>query len=336
MTPVTMEWESRLGRRLRVRDLYILSTVVKTGGMAKAARQLAMTQPAVSSAIANLEHMLGVRLLDRSPRGIEPTIYAEAMLKRSVAVFDELKQSVKDVAFLADPTSGELSIGCPESIRATVLPRFIEHFSMKYPNVVMHVHDVAAPANPNAGLRDRRFDLIFSRTDPQVPTWEAADDLTLEHLFDDPLVIAAGLRSRWARRQTIDIAELADEPWILTPPGMWNYTGVEEAFRSRGLAMPKVRLFSFSAHLVNHFVANGPYLTAHPRSVARFCSLKALPIKLPARPWLVTIVVLRNRTLSPVVERFIECARRVSNELSRDQSPSGRVRAAHARNSRAK
>ena len=123
MTSVTMEWESRLGRRLRVRDLYILSTVVKTGGMAKAARQLAMTQPSVSAAIANLEHMLGVRLLDRSPRGIEPTIYADAMLKRSVAVFDELKQSVKDVAFLADPTAGELRIGCPESIRATVLPR---------------------------------------------------------------------------------------------------------------------------------------------------------------------------------------------------------------------
>src|ERR1700704_3527057 len=124
MTSVTMEWESRLGRRLRVRDLYILSTVVKSGGMAKAARQLAMTQPSVSAAIANLEHMLGVRLLDRSPRGVEPTIYAEAMLRRSVAVFDELKQSVKDVAFLADPTSGELRIGCPESTRAAVLPHF--------------------------------------------------------------------------------------------------------------------------------------------------------------------------------------------------------------------
>src|SRR3954447_7478484 len=144
MTSVTMEWESRLGKRLRVRDLYILSTVVKTGGMAKAARQLAMTQPAVSSAIANLEHMLGVRLLDRSPRGIVPTIYADAMLKRSVAVFDELKQSVKDVAFLADPTTGELRIGCGETIIATVLPRIIHRFSKKYARV--HVHDVPPPA----------------------------------------------------------------------------------------------------------------------------------------------------------------------------------------------
>src|SRR3954464_4355402 len=217
MPPVTMEWESRLGRRFRVRDLYILSTVVKSGGMAKAARQLAMTQPAVSAAIANLEHMLGVRLLDRSPRGIEPTIYADAMLKRSVAVFDELKQSVKDVEYLADPTTGELKIGCPESIRATVLLRFIERFAQKYPRVVVHVHDVPAPASPNAGLRDRKLDLIFSRQDPPLQNEQADDDLNLEYLFDDPLVIASGLQRQWARRRTIDIGELAGEPWILTP-----------------------------------------------------------------------------------------------------------------------
>src|SRR5438477_13046214 len=80
MSSVTMEWESRLGRRFRVRDLYILSIAVKAGGMAKAARQLAMSQPAVSEAIANLEHMLGVRLLDRSPRGIEPTLPARSQM----------------------------------------------------------------------------------------------------------------------------------------------------------------------------------------------------------------------------------------------------------------
>ena len=114
MSPVTMEWESRLGRRLRLRDLYVLSAVVKTGGMAKAARQLAMTQPSVSAAIANLEHMLGVSLLDRSPSGVVPTLYAEAMLRRSVVVFDELKQSVRDVETLADPSIGELRIGAAE------------------------------------------------------------------------------------------------------------------------------------------------------------------------------------------------------------------------------
>ena len=82
MARAPMEWERRIGRRLRLRDLYILSTVVQWGSMAKAAEHLAVSQPAVSDAIANLETALAVRLLDRSPRGVEPTIYAEALLKR--------------------------------------------------------------------------------------------------------------------------------------------------------------------------------------------------------------------------------------------------------------
>jgi DNA-binding transcriptional LysR family regulator len=319
MTSVTMEWESRLGRRLRVRDLYILSTVVKTGGMAKAARQLGMTQPSVSAAIGNLEHMLGVRLLDRSPRGIEPTIYAEAMLKRSHAVFDELKQSVKDVESLADPASGELRIAGTESTCALVLPRFIEPFSKKYPRVVVHVHDVPPPAIENSGLRDRKFDVVFARRPAPQRGGRLTDDLTLEDLFDDPLIIAAGLHSPWARRRKIDLAELIDEPWVLPPPNSWNYIHLAEACRSQGLAMPTVRLSGFSMHLANHFVANGPFLTAHSRSIVELFSMKELPVKLPVRPWLLTMVTLKNRTLSPIVERFIECAREVAKELVKEK-----------------
>ena len=100
------QWESRIGRRLRLRDLHILIAVVQWGSMAKAASHLAMSQPAVSEAIASLEDALRVRLLDRSSRGIEPTIYAHALLKRGTAVFDELRQGIRDIEFLADPTSG--------------------------------------------------------------------------------------------------------------------------------------------------------------------------------------------------------------------------------------
>src|SRR5262249_48385187 len=223
---VTMEWESRLGRRLRVRELFILSTVVKSGSMAKAARHLAMSQPAVSQAMANLEHVLGVRLLDRSPRGIEPTIYAEALLKRSVKVFDELKESVRDIEFLADPSTGELKIGCPDSITATVLPLLIQRFSEQNPNVVVHVYDVPSPAIKDPGLRERKYHLLLSRVGlprKDSPTTEALD---IQVLFDDPLIIAAGLGSRWADRRKIDIAELVNEPWILASSDVWNYIGV--------------------------------------------------------------------------------------------------------------
>src|SRR5450759_1685101 len=134
-----IDWESQIGRRLRLRDLHVLHTVIQHGSMAKAAIQLGVSQPSVSEVIADLEHALGVRLLDRSPQGIEPTIYATALLKRSLVAFDELKQGIRDIEFLADPTVGELRIGCPESISSSILPVIIQRFCEQYPRVVPNV-----------------------------------------------------------------------------------------------------------------------------------------------------------------------------------------------------
>src|SRR5499426_1344373 len=117
-----IDWESQIGRRLRLRDLHVFHAVVLRRSMAKAAVELGVSQPAVSEVIADLEHALGVRLLDRSTQGVEPTMYGNALLKRSIAVFDELKQSVRDIEFLSDPTMGELRIGCVESLSATIVP----------------------------------------------------------------------------------------------------------------------------------------------------------------------------------------------------------------------
>src|SRR5262245_25751151 len=82
--------DDRQVRRLKLRELRVLLAVTQAGSMAKAAKQLAISQPAVSRAIADMEQTLGVPLFDRTAQGIEPTRYGRALLTRSVAVFDEL------------------------------------------------------------------------------------------------------------------------------------------------------------------------------------------------------------------------------------------------------
>src|SRR5579864_7557356 len=113
-----MQQINRARRRLKLRDLHILLVVAQRGSMAKAASELAISQPAVSRAIADMEHALGLRLFDRSRHGIEPTIYGRALVKRSVTIFDELKLGLEELEFLADPTIGSLRIGCSESVAA--------------------------------------------------------------------------------------------------------------------------------------------------------------------------------------------------------------------------
>jgi len=313
-----IDWESQIGRRLRLRDLHVLHTVVQHGSMAKAAVQLGVSQPAVSEVIADLEHALGVRLLDRSSRGIEPTMYGNALLKRSIAVFDELKQSIRDIEFLADPTTGEVKIACPLAIAFTIIPHVIERFVKRYPRVVVHFDEVASASATRdfRELRERKYDLILGRGWSLEAEQPSAEDLNIECLFDDQLVIAAGAQSKWAvRRRKIDLAELIEEPWIMQAPHTWNHRNLAEACRARGLAMPRASLVTLSMSVITHFLADGRFITAMPRSVAYFKSLKVLPVDLPVRPWPVNTVTLKNRTLSPAVERFIECAREVTRPM---------------------
>jgi DNA-binding transcriptional LysR family regulator len=305
-----IDWERQIGRRLRLRDLHVFSTVAQCSSMAKAAAELGVSQPAVSEVIASLEHMLGVRLLDRSPHGVEPTMYGRVLLKGGTAAFDELKQCIKQIEFLGDKQVGELRIGCPESIAASVLPPVIQRFSDAYPNVTLSVNEVSSPPAHWPELRDRRIDLVLERL--ARPLGKEADDLNVEVLFNDEVAIAAGAHTPWASRSKIDLAELEHEPWILMREDSWNYMTVAQAYKDRGLAPPRVTLSTFSIHLRVNLLASGRYLTIFPRSALgpkgdRF-PVKILPVELPPppRPWPVAVATLKNRTLSPVVGTFIE------------------------------
>jgi DNA-binding transcriptional LysR family regulator len=311
-----IDWEGQIGRRLRFRDLHVFFTVANTGSMTKAATVLGVSAPTVSEVIADLEHALGVRLLDRGSRGIVPTVYGDAFLKRGLAAFDELKQGIRDIEFLADPTVGEIRIGSDESIMAAMLPLIIDAFQQRHPKVVVDVDDIDLRSPPK--LREFGFDLVLTRV-PGLDS-EFGVDLNVQNLFEDKLVVAAGLQTRWARRRKIDIAELAGERWVLAGPGTWNHKIIAEAFQVRGLPIPAVSVKSLSVHIRSNLLASGRYITALPHSVVylnadRF-PLKVLPLDLPARPWPVKLLTQKNRTLTPVVERFIACAFDVANAIA--------------------
>src|SRR3954451_8699800 len=134
-----MPWNDRTKHRLKLRDLDILMAVIETGSMGKAAGHLNISQPAVSKAIVELEDALGVQLVDRSRRGAQPTPYGLALAKRSVAIFNDLRQGVQDIDFLADPTKGEVRIGTTEPVAAAIILPAIDRLSGKYPQMVFHI-----------------------------------------------------------------------------------------------------------------------------------------------------------------------------------------------------
>ena len=300
--PRKLDSDSQIGRRLTLRDLHLFLTVVQHGSMASAAVQLGISQPNVSGVIADLEQELDARLFDRRPRGVEPTMYGEALLKRTRAVFDELRQGVKDIEFLTDPARGEVRIGFPPAAMATFLPDLIQKFSDAYPKVVLRISEVPRSAI-NSVLRERTHDLHLEWCVP--PFDDAANDVNIEYLFDDHFVIVAGPNTRWARRRKIDLAELRAERWMLGPPNTSNYEFIAGAFRARELAMPMIAVETLSVPLRTHLVASGRFIGAMPKLLASQSLVKILPVEVPVRPLRFAIFTLKGRTLSPAVARFI-------------------------------
>jgi DNA-binding transcriptional LysR family regulator len=303
-----LDSEQQIGRRISLRHLHIFLTVTQRGSMAQAAAQLGVSQPAVSEVIAELERTLGVPLFERSTRGVKPTMYARAMMDRSVAAFDELKQGIRTLENLADPAAGELWIGCIESVTSLILPPILQQFVQRFPRAVVHVLRLSSPAPELRDLCERNLDLVLGRV--AKGGVDPGSELAFEPLFNNRLVIAAGAHSHLARRRNVDLGDLVDEPWVLTPPDCWIHQAIKASFEARGLKMPQIGVTSYSIPLRLKLAASGPYVTVFPDYIRSFDgyqqAIRILPVDLPAPPTPLGIITLKNRKLNPVVHRFIE------------------------------
>src|SRR4029077_11773899 len=178
------------------------------------ARDRSLAQPALWKAISDMEHMFGLRLLDRRRSGIEPTAYGRALVMRGQAIFDELKHGVEELAFLSDPSVGDLCIGSTESVAAGFLPAVIKRFSLEQPRVRLNIAQTVMSRLHYRELRERSIDLLIGR----IPAPFDEDDLDAEVVYNDDTVVIAGRHSKWAKSRKLKLADLAGERWILPPP----------------------------------------------------------------------------------------------------------------------
>jgi DNA-binding transcriptional LysR family regulator len=306
---IEMDEIDRIERRLKLHDLRVLMSVLEQGSMGKAAERLATSQPAVSRAIADLEHFLGVRLLDRGPRGITPTPYGRALIKRGVAIFDELKQGVKDIEFLADPTAGEVRIGAPIGA-ADFLSVVIDRLTRQHPRVVCHLM-TGEGTMPYRAVESRDVDLAITRIVAPIE-----DHMHVETFRESARFVMAATGNPWSRRRRVGLADLMNEPWTLPAPDSLPGWLAANDFRAAGLNVPHTTVVTYTDLARVALVAKGRFFTIAGKWAIGFAggpkAIKVLPIELTKAHGSVGIVTLKNRTLTPVAQLFIDCAREVA------------------------
>src|SRR5262245_23130371 len=300
-----MQWTERIGRRIKLRDLHILLAVAQSRNMSRAADRLAISHPVVSKTITELEHVLGVRLLDRTPQGTEPTAYGHALLNCGTIVFDELRRGVQEVAFLSDPTVGELRIGSASPYVRGLVPNVIARVARLYPKIQFRVTETDAVSLCGL-LRERKLDLVLGR----VPNPIFGEDLSSEFLFDDCMHVVAGAKSPWSRRRRVNLAELSNEPWLMPDSDNIAMALISEAFLSAGLTPPTPQVISNSITFRMRLIETGQFIAILPDSSLQFGAgrpqIKILPIRLRLKAPPVVAISLKNRTPNPIAKLFID------------------------------
>jgi DNA-binding transcriptional LysR family regulator len=234
------------------------------------------------------------------------------MLMRSHAAFDELRQGVKDIEFLAAPGVGEVRIGSTAPLAASFVSTIIDRLHRRYPRMVFHVMS-ADFDSLQLGLDEHNFDLLIVRKIGALDE----DRVSFEALYDNPYFVAAGAKSPWARRRQIELAELIDELWVFPPPaGNRLESLIREIFGAKGLPCPRASVVAQGLEMTINLLGTGRYLTIHPESVFTFPVkhpfIRKLPVALPIVSGPIGILTLKNRALSSPAQLFISCAREIA------------------------
>src|SRR5262249_2270498 len=151
-------------------------------------------------------------LLDRGPRGAEPTASGRALIKRSAVIFDELDQAVREIEFIADPTVGEIRIGSTEPLGEGLLTAAINDLAFRYPRIKFNVVQ-GDPAMLLSEMEGRNVELVLAR----MLQSSLAEHMHMEVFYRDSLVVVAGAQNPWTRRRNVKLADLLGERWTLMP-----------------------------------------------------------------------------------------------------------------------
>ncbi|MFZ2737896.1 MAG: LysR family transcriptional regulator [Burkholderiaceae bacterium] len=308
---VLPDWYLR--SRLKMRQILLLVALDEHRSLHKAATHVAMTQPAATRLLGDLERLLGVRLFERNARGVQPNAYGESLIRHSRMMLATLDHARDEINAISSGTTGRTCIGALLVAAPTLVPRGIVRFKQRQPNHTVQVREGTTAALLPALWRGE-LDLVVGRVSSEVPT----DGLKFEALYDEPMCVVARADHPFGRRRSLKLAALAQEQWILPTPDSVYRRRLDDAFRQAGVEPPRRIVESLSILTNIMLVQEADMLAVMPGRVASHYAelgeIRVLPVKPPALSGPVGVITLIGRPLTPTAIDLIQALREAALE----------------------
>lgn len=292
---------------MKLTQLRHLTTVAELGGLRRAARHLGLAQPAITRSIRDLEQELGATLFERSAGGMRLTPIGEAFVRRSVAVQMELDRARDEVQQLKGVSTGIVSIGLSTAPHVSMLPRVLEPFRARYPDVRLRITEGLFPTLESA-MRDGSIDFYVGPLSED----RLAGAFTVEKLFDNQRIVLCRRGHPLARATSL--ADLADARWVATSVTANSEAELFPLFEQRGLPLPIIAVQAQSALSMITVAASSDILAMMPRQWLDFARAGRLLVQIPLRETLaapaICVVTRAGMPLTPVAEHLCDLFRR--------------------------
>ncbi|MFN0040398.1 MAG: LysR substrate-binding domain-containing protein [Burkholderiales bacterium] len=298
---------------MRLNQIRVFLAIIDSGSIRSAAKQLGVTQPAVTKALRQLEESLHARLLDRTPHGVVPTLAGRAFIARARAVQSELRKAEEDLAQLSGERAGSVAFGFSLvglQIVTEAFSRFREHFPDARVRIVEAVSPMLLPL-----VRDETLDFVVGRwtggkSDPSI---------NARPLLPCPMSVAG--RAGHPRTGTRSLGDLVDAEWIVVNLPGAGASMVEKAFLSTGLSVPKriTQCESFAAMLL--LMAETDLLAVLPQPLLATpfgrVGLQALAIKEPLPRETINLITRADVRHTPLAADMVAAVKKAAKQLAK-------------------
>lgn len=214
--------------------------------MGEAAQELFLTQPAVTKAIRELEDQLGLKLFNRSNRGVEPTPEARFLGDRVDGILVQMQYFVRDINRLTDEKEGNIYVGTLISASASLLPQTINILKKEFPKVIITIK-TGTTGELFPALSRGDIDCVVGRLPDSDTELIKHFNLSHEVLYQEKLNVVAGTNHPLSKKKKVQFDELSQYPWILPPPDSSTRLIIDNYFSSIDVQYPENIIESLSS-----------------------------------------------------------------------------------------
>ncbi|MEU4666850.1 LysR substrate-binding domain-containing protein [Amycolatopsis sp. NPDC023774] len=314
MTP--RELPRLLDGRMKFRHLVLLDAIARRGTIVGAAAELHVTQPVATRGLRELEEILEVELFQRGPRGLTPTVYGEAFTEHARAILAQARQAARHVVELAGAERGTVVVGTHLFGSNVLLPRAIAALKAERPNLTVAVRD-GTPESLLVELSAGRLDLIVGRL-----TQISGEGFLRRKLYDESVVLVVRASHPLAGAKTVDLATVAEYPWILPGPETALRRELEELFHNNDVLLPANRVEATSFLTVRQLLRDTDVVAALPRLITEEDpGIARLPLSLEPIGHSVGITMPASSTPTPSASALIDKLMAEAVQVTRRFSP---------------